>query len=150
MTERKTLLCPVDFSGASEGAVRYAVDLATRLDADVELLHVYQLPTYALPDGAILARPQFVADLTTDLQKQLDGMVHRYSGHDVKVTGVLSEGAPFAEINRVANEHGAYMIVMGTHGRTGLKHLLIGSVAERVVRTAEVPVLTVPLAQHHA
>ena len=143
MPQIKRILCPVDFSETSEHALRYGIDLASRLGADVHLLHAYQLPTYALPDGALLARPDFVNELTTELQKQLDALIHRYAGHDVPLEGKITEGLAFQEINRVAEEDGADMIVMGTHGRTGMKHLLLGSVAERVVRTATVPVLTV-------
>jgi nucleotide-binding universal stress UspA family protein len=143
MADIKHILCPVDFSETSEHSLRYAIDLASRLGATVELVHVYQLPTYALPDGAILARPDFVANLTTELQKQLDELIRRYSGHGVELRGRVVEGMAFAEIDRVAEEGGASLIVMGTHGRTGMKHLLLGSVAERVVRTSKVPVLTV-------
>lgn len=143
MPEIKRILCPVDFSETSEHALRYAIDLASRLGADVRIAHAYQLPTYALPDGALLARPDFVKELTTELQKQLDDLIHRYGGHGVDLRGKITEGLAFQEINRIAEEDGADLIVMGTHGRTGMKHLLLGSVAERVVRTAKVPVLTV-------
>lgn len=143
MAEIKRILCPIDFSETSEHALRYAVDLASRLGADVRLVHAYQLPTYALPDGALLARPDFVKELSTELQKQLDELIHRYSGHGVDLQGKIVEGLAFSEVNRVAEEEKADLIVMGTHGRTGMKHLLLGSVAERVVRTSEIPVLTV-------
>jgi nucleotide-binding universal stress UspA family protein len=143
MADIKRILSPVDFSDTSEHAVRYAVDLASRLGASLELVHVYQLPTYALPDGAILARPDFVANLTDELQKQMDELIRRYSGHGVEIRGRIVEGMPYAEVNRVAEEEKADLVVMGTHGRTGLTHLLLGSVAERVVRTSTVPVLTV-------
>lgn len=146
MGEIKKILSPVDFSETSEHALRYAIDLASKVGATIDVVHVYQLPTYALPDGAILAQPEFVASLTTELQKQLDDLLRRYSGHDVTLAGRLTEGTPFSEVTRIAAKEGADMIVMGTHGRTGLKHLLLGSVAERVVRTAKVPVLTVPVA----
>lgn len=143
MAEIKRILCPVDFSETSEHALRYAIDLAERLGAEVHLVHAYQLPTYALPDGALLARPDFVKELTVELQKQLDELIQRYSDGGVQLKGKIVEGLAFTEVNRLAEEEQADMIVMGTHGRTGMKHLLLGSVAERVVRTAEVPVLTV-------
>lgn len=143
MPEIKRILCPVDFSETSEHALRYAIDLASRLGADVLLVHAYQLPTYALPDGALLARPDFVNNLTTELQKQLDELIRRYSGHGVSLEAKLTEGLAFQEIDRLGQEENADLIVMGTHGRTGMKHLLLGSVAERVVRTSKVPVLTV-------
>jgi len=137
------ILCPVDFSETSEHALRYAIDLATRLDASVLIVHAYQLPAYALPDGGILARPEFAVDLTTQIQEFLDKLVERYSAHGVVLRDRLVEGMPYVEINRVAAEEKVDLVVMGTHGRTGVKHLLLGSVAERVVRTSSVPVLTV-------
>ncbi len=144
MADIKNILAPVDFSETSEHALRYAIDLATRLGgAAIHVIHVYQLPTYALPDGAILARPEYVASLTTELQKQMDELLRRYGGHGVELTGRVTEGVPYAEIDRVAEERKADLVVMGTHGRTGFKHLLLGSVAERVVRISRVPVLTV-------
>ena len=143
MSEIRRILSPVDFSDTSEHALSYAIDLASRLGADVQLVHVYQIPAYALPDGALIAQPDYIAKLTDELQRELDDLVRRFSGHEVKLEGHLVQGVPYVEITRVAKEKGADMIVMGTHGRTGLKHLLLGSVAERVVRTAEVPVLTV-------
>ena len=143
MPEIKRILCPVDFSETSEHALRYAIDLASRLGSDIRIVHAYQLPTYALPDGALLARPDFVAGLTTELQKLLDELTHRYAGHGVALEASLTEGLAFQEIDRIAEEEGVDLIVMGTHGRTGMKHLLLGSVAERVVRTSKVPVLTV-------
>jgi nucleotide-binding universal stress UspA family protein len=143
MAEIKRILCPVDFSDTSEYALRYAVDLASRLNADVHLVHAYQLPTYALPDGAILAQPDFVANLTTEVQKQIDELARRYGSHGVALETHVVEGVAYAEIDRLAEEISADLVVMGTHGRTGLTHLLLGSVAERVVRTSKVPVLTV-------
>lgn len=143
MPQFERILCPIDFSETSEHALRYAIDLASRLGADVRLVHAYQLPTYALPDGALLARPDFVEELTTELQKQLDQLIRRYSDHGVALEGTIVEGLAFQEINRIAEEEKADMIIMGTHGRTGIEHLLLGSVAERVVRTAKIPVLTV-------
>lgn len=143
MAQIRRILCPVDFSEPSEQALRYAIDLAQRFGASVKLLHVYQIPTYALPDGALLARPDFLAELTTELQKQMDALIRRYNDHGVSLEGEVREGIPFQEIDRVAEDEHADMIVMATHGRTGLKHVLLGSVAERVVRTAKVPVLTV-------
>ena len=143
MPEIRKILCPVDFSAPSEQALRYAIGLAERFGASVKLLHVYQIPTYALPDGALLARPDFLAELTTELQKQMDGLIERYRARNVPLEGEVLEGLAFQEIDRVAEQDHADLIVMGTHGRSGLKHMLLGSVAERVVRISKVPVLTV-------
>jgi nucleotide-binding universal stress UspA family protein len=146
MPEIKKILSPVDFSETSEAALRYAIDLASRLGAKIEVVHAFSPPSFALPDGAIIAQPGYLAEVSNELQKSLDELVRRYSGRGVPLEGKLVEGIPASEITRLAEEDEASMIVMGTHGRTGLKHFLLGSVAERVVRTAKVPVLTVPTA----
>ena len=80
---------------------------------------------------------------STDLGKELDELVRRYSGREVTLTPHLVQGQAHDEVNRLVGELGVDMVVMGTHGRTGLTRFLLGSVAERVVRTAVVPVLTV-------
>jgi nucleotide-binding universal stress UspA family protein len=142
MAEIRRIVCPVDFSEPSEHALAWAADLARDFGAELHLLHVYQLPIYALPDGALMAGPEFTTRVTGELQKAMAERVVRYGLPEDRTH--LVEGVPWREIARMADELGASMIVMGTHGRTGLKHLLMGSVAERVVRTSNVPVVTVP------
>ncbi len=146
MPEINKILSPVDFSDTSEAALRYAIDLASRLNASVEVVHAFSPPSFALPDGAIIAQPNYLAEVSNELQKSLDELVRRYSGRGVQLEAKLVEGIPASEITRLAEEDEANLIVMGTHGRTGLNHLLLGSVAERVVRTSKMPVLTVPSA----
>lgn len=141
MSTIRRVLCPVDFSPASEKAIDYAVGLAQSVGAELELVHVFQLPIYALPDGAMMAGPEMTTRLSNDLTRALKELSERKAGG---VPSHLVEGVPSEEIVRMADELGADLIVMGTHGRTGLKHLLIGSVAERVVRGSKVPVITVP------
>jgi nucleotide-binding universal stress UspA family protein len=138
----RTILCPVDFSPASDNAFAYARELAAKLDARIELLHVFQLPIYALPDGAVMVGPDYTVRLTTELQAALVKLASVEK--KVPVETHLLEGLPYQEITRMASELHADLIVMGTHGRTGVKHLLLGSVAERVVRTSPVPVISVP------
>ncbi len=143
MADIRTILCPVDFSEGSDYAAEYAVDLAATLGAKIELVHSYQLPMYALPDGALMTGPDFAATLSDNLQKELDQRAAKLGGRGVKIDTHLTEGVAHREIERLAQELGADMIIMGTHGRTGIQHMLLGSVAERTVRTASVPVLTV-------
>lgn len=143
MPEIRRVLCPVDFSPHSESAVQFAVELAQKLGADVHLLHVYQLPVYALPDGAMMAGPEFTTRVTTELQKALTSLAAKFQ--PTKLDTHLVEGVPYREVVRMSDELDADLIVMGTHGRTGLRHLLLGSVAERVVRSSKVPVVTVPM-----
>jgi len=144
MPEIRRILCPVDFSEPSENALDYAVDLASKFGADVQLVHVYQLPVYALPDGAMMAGPEFTTKVTGELQKALKDLAEKKTGATVETH--LVEGIPYKEVVRLAGELEADLIVMGTHGRTGIKHLLLGSVAERVVRSSRIPVITVPTA----
>jgi len=143
MAKIRRIVCPVDFSDASAAAVEYALDLAADTKAEVRFVHVYQIPVYALPDGAVVGGPELAARLGQQLQTELDALRKKYEGRGPKLDTHLVEGVPHVEIVRIAKELPADMIVMGTHGRGGLSHLLLGSVAERVVRTAECPVLTV-------
>jgi nucleotide-binding universal stress UspA family protein len=142
MPEIRRILCPVDFSEPSETALDYAIDLAKKFGADVQLVHVYQLPVYALPDGAMMAGPEFTTKVTTELSRALAELAKGKTG--VTLETHLVEGIPYKEVVRLSEELKADLVVMGTHGRTGLKHLLLGSVAERVVRSSKVPVITVP------
>jgi len=148
MTPIKRILVPVDFSSPSEHATEYALGLAETLGADIALMHTYSLPVYALPDGGVMVGPEYAARVSSAAQTSLDDCVARYSGRGVEVTGHLAEGVPHEEVARLAAELNAQMVVMGTHGRSGMRHLLLGSVTERVVRTSKVPVLTVRLDRH--
>ncbi len=144
MIEIRRILCPVDFSETSKRAFEWALALAAQLGAELEVIHVFQLPAYALPEGGLEISADLEAELSNRLEQQLDEFVKQPAAPSVKeVTTALCEGIPYVEITRVAKEHNADLIVIGTHGRTGLAHFLIGSVAERVVRTSEVPVLSV-------
>jgi nucleotide-binding universal stress UspA family protein len=142
MTVIHRILCPVDFSEGAEAALSYAVFLAGQLGAKIHVLHVYQLPIYALPDGALMPGPDYAVRLQEDVAKGLDTLLARYP--DVTIEKHVTEGIPHHCIVEQAKEVDAQLIVMGTHGRTGLEHFLVGSVAERVVRTSPVPVVTVP------
>ncbi len=137
------ILCPVDFSETSDRALEYALALAERLGAAVTVLHVYQLPTYALADGTLELPPYLADELKKRLAERLEQLVRGKANTALETRSKLSEGIPYAEILRAAKEEGADLIVLGTHGRTGLSHMLIGSVAERVVRASAVPVLTI-------
>jgi len=140
----KKILCPVDFSESSEHALRYAVAFAAAYDAELALLHVVELPflpaysTAGVPD---LSLP--VERIEEQCAAQLNALVEKYRPLHGKISGQVVVGVPFLEIIRAARSSEFDLIVVGTHGRTGIKHLLIGSVAEKVVRKAPCPVLTV-------
>ena len=144
MSSIERILVPVDFSETSDRALAQAMALAPRLGATVHLVHVWDLPAYTLPDGSVFYALEAATEVERGLQKSLDERISRFGGHEVAITGSLRRGAPHHEIVEAAKEQRADLIVIGTHGRTGIARLLIGSVAERVVRTSPVPVLTVP------
>ena len=143
MTEFRRILCAVDFSQPSERAFEYALALAARLGAQVNAVHVYQVPAYALADGVFEMPSEVVGELVSRIKEQLDQFVAAKARPGVNSTASFCEGIPYVEIVRAAKDAAADMIVIGTHGRTGLNHLLVGSVAERVVRTSDIPVVTV-------
>ena len=112
--------------------------LAERHGAQVDVVHVFQFPTFAVEDGA-LDLPLFLQEnLSNRLRERLEQFVLEKAGEGSKTTAQVLEGVPYVEIMEAAK--GRDLIVMATHGRTGLSRLLLGSVAERVVRGSEVPV----------
>jgi nucleotide-binding universal stress UspA family protein len=143
MIQLKTILVPVDFSDCSDAAVKYGYALSEAFGATVHLLNVVQDP-YTLPWAA-----EGFAGAMPDLLTNWEGQAKRRLAETVPVAGaartVLNTqvGSPHREIVRYATEHQVDLIVLGTHGRGPLGHMLLGSVAERVVRTAPCPVLTV-------
>jgi nucleotide-binding universal stress UspA family protein len=140
----RTILCPVDLFPASEEAARYAVSFAARVGAkEVHLVHVHQPPAPPFAMDASVASSS--DELRRLASRKLEELAKRYSVHDVTVTPHLEEGVPYQRIVDAVDRLGADLVVMGTHGRGGLPHLLLGSVAERVVRLSKVPVCTVPL-----
>jgi len=151
MTQAHTYLVPTDFSDGSRRAIDRALALASESGAEVVLLSVFDLPVYATPlggapDSAAMAAPEaFVRSVREGLQRDLDTLVAELSGGAVTVRGRVAEGMAAATIVRIAEELDADMIILGTHGRTGFQRFMLGSVAERVVRTAGRPVMTIPL-----
>lgn len=140
----KRIVVPLDFSETSDHAFAYALELARMMNADVLAIHAYQLPYYLLPDGAFMLGPKEAAALSSAAQQGLDAAVHKQSAEGVLLGVKLLEGPAHTEILRFAEDRNADLIVMGTHGRTGIAHALMGSVTERIVRTSRIPVLTVP------
>jgi universal stress protein A len=144
MTEFKKLLVPVDFSAHSTEATRTASDLARRFDASITLVHVYDPLIYAFPDGMATAPDVNLERLFAALKTQLDAtrQLALESGAS-RVDTRLLQGTVAGEIVELARRGEFDLIVMGTHGRTGMAHVIIGSIAERVLRLAPCPVLTV-------
>ena len=139
------ILHPTDFSPASRKAFAHALALARKEGAELLLVHV--LPTVMPMAGEGYMSPNTYDDLQRSMraqaQKQLDRLVAKAKAGKVRARGFLYEGVTADAIVRAARAKHARLIVVGTHGRTGLTRLFMGSVAERVVGTAPCPVLTV-------
>ena len=146
----KNILCPVDFSDSSDHALKYAVALAEAYSANLVLLHVVQPPMMSVPGDPMI--PELSAnalqEITTACQRHLDELATEIRNTVQVVTTQTATGATFLEIITVARTQDIDLIVLGTHGRTGLAHIMIGSVAEKVVRKAPCPVLTVKHPEH--
>jgi nucleotide-binding universal stress UspA family protein len=143
MPSIKKILAPIDFSEVSNRSLDYAVDLAAQIKAAVWVVHIYEIPVYAFPEGAIITPPDIAADLADRAQKSLDAAVAARRDRGVQISGTLTNGGPREEILRLAKEGNVDLIVMGTHGRRGVPRAILGSVAERVIRMSDIPVLTI-------
>ncbi len=137
------ILCPIDFSEVTEEIIAYAADLAGRYGSELHVLHVIPNLNYFTPYESFLTPENLVAieqnigrEVERDFQKVLAKL-------DREVVKVIRTGVTFVEIIDYIKEQGIDLVVMGTHGRSGIEHILIGSVAEKVVRKSPCPVLTI-------
>jgi nucleotide-binding universal stress UspA family protein len=136
------ILVPTDFSADAEAAVRYALDLARRVNALVHVVHVVEDPIAAGMWSSEIYNVDIEGlqiNLVRDAERRLRA---RVANGDPAVTMEVRKGAAAKQILEAAGEWGSDLIVMGTHGRTGFAHMVMGSVAEKVVRLAPCPVLT--------
>jgi nucleotide-binding universal stress UspA family protein len=144
------VLVPTDFSQCSKSALVYGVALADRFGAQLHLLHVVQDLALSIPDMVMVTPP--VAPSVTELKRAAQGAFDRLIADNkldpAKLVRAVREGAPFYEILEYAKEADIDLIVMGTHGHTGLAHVLLGSVTAKIVRQAPCPVLTVRHPEH--
>jgi nucleotide-binding universal stress UspA family protein len=136
------ILVPHDFSETAEHALSYAIGLAHKLGAAITLVHAFDTPSYGYPD-AFLASHDVAAQFEQVAVEALEKIAARVREQGLKVDTVVWRGAPWVEIAALAEQIRADVIVMGTHGRRGVAHALLGSVAEKVVRIAPCPVMTV-------
>jgi nucleotide-binding universal stress UspA family protein len=140
----KKICCPVDFSEPARAALRTASELAASFGAELTLFHAYQLPGYTLPEGSVVASPKMLQDLADQAEAHLAEWRRLAEALGAPRVGTAKAvGEPALEIVEFARAGGYDLLVVGTHGRTGLRHALLGSTAERVVRRAGCPVLTV-------
>ncbi|MEY4581849.1 MAG: hypothetical protein RL701_6552 [Pseudomonadota bacterium] len=146
MTPFQKILVPVDFSAYADRALSVAADLARRYEASVTVLHVWHPELFSLPESYQLHDPARLEAYPQQFEELLKKARHALQAAGVQeVESALAQGAPVEEIVRFAQEGGFDLIAMGTHGRTGLSHVLLGSVAEQVVRNARCAVVTIRL-----
>jgi nucleotide-binding universal stress UspA family protein len=141
--EFRRILVPTDFSPPSRHALGVAIDLGRRFGSELRLFHARELPAYAFPDAGLPITPTVLESLEASTRSDLARLADEVSRAGLRCSIATAVGLHDQEICRHAAEWGADLIVMGTHGRTGLRHVLLGSVAEKVVRRAVCPVLTV-------
>jgi nucleotide-binding universal stress UspA family protein len=142
MTAITRIVVPTDFSTASTDARLYAKTMAMAFDASLHLVHAFEDP-YTTAPFAIEAYAQVRETMLAEIERRLDEELPEQDRARVRGTAEVVPGPPARAIVDYAHARGADLIVMGTHGRGGMAHLLLGSVAERVVRTSNCPVLTV-------
>jgi nucleotide-binding universal stress UspA family protein len=147
MTAIRRILCPLDFSRFSHHALEQAVELAREFGAEISAVHVFEVAPVLdhVPAGVMTLEPvRLPAAERAALTAELRDFTSEVEAGGVILQTVIAEGDPVATIVRRATDWPADLIVMGTHGRSGFERLLLGSVAEKVLRKAPCPVLTVP------
>jgi nucleotide-binding universal stress UspA family protein len=142
MTAQRFLI-PVDFSEYANQAVEYAIGLASKLGARLTLLHVIQPLPLAGVDMGVTLPYTYIQDLEAEITNSMQAYLERVTAAGLEGEIAVVHGVPFQEILETAKTQQVDLIVMGTHGRTGLEHVFLGSVAEKVVRLAPCPVLVV-------
>jgi universal stress protein A len=142
----RRILVPIDFSGQSRRAIEFAVPLAECYGGRVFLLHVVQPPVVSSWEVIPGEAPYLVIDMSQAMDavcKKLAALAARHVPATVRGRTLVRQGSAYSEITKTARRLGVDLIVISTHGRTGMRRMLIGSVAERVVRHAPCAVLTV-------
>lgn len=142
----KKILVPVDFSECSRKALQYALPFARQSGAGISLVYVLE-PYLPIPEMTAVSVDLTRKQLLTTVKSELKALQQSIP-HDIASQAVLREGSAYVEIVNVAKELKADLIVLSTHGRTGLAHVFMGSTAERVVRHAPCPVLVVREREH--
>lgn len=141
-----TILVPTDFSELSNEAVDYAFSMAKRIGAKMVFMHTLEWPDH--PDEMTPMADEGYAFMKDRGNAMLHDLVEQAGKEGLEASALLADGVPFVEIIQGARQHNADLIIMGTHGRTGFSHVMMGSQAEKVVRLAPCPVLTIKSPQH--
>lgn len=139
----KKILIPIDFSDYSKSALRYAVSFANLFNSEMVLIYVVE-PVIYPPDFSMgqIAIPSVNAEWDKTAIEQLDKLAKIEIPANIKVKTLVKTGKPFVEIIETAADEDIDMIIIATHGHSGVEHILFGSTAEKVVRKAPCPVLT--------
>jgi len=136
---KKTILVPVDFEAASLEALSLARELCGRLGMDLTLMHVYTIPVVVYPGFEPIMTPGLPEEIATAAKRAIDQLADSVGGPKT----IIRAGDPAEEILKVIEETQPAFVAVGTHGRKGLAHLFMGSVAEKVIRGSAAPVITV-------
>jgi nucleotide-binding universal stress UspA family protein len=145
----KRILVPIDFSEYSKNSLRYAVPFARQFGAELILVYVVE-PTVYPSDVAFgqMGIPSLERELRERGKVELDRLVEAHTGEEVAVRTMIRTGKPYLEIINVAKEETVDLIIIATHGHSGVEHVLFGSTTEKVVRKAPCPVLTLRSPEH--
>ena len=148
MINIKNILCPIDYSVYSEKALGYAIEFAEKYQAKLYLMHVLDIRVYDINDPELFNVNVVDKETINKMKNRLLKCVNQDTHGKISLEAIVVEGVPFVEIIKASKEYKIDLIVLGTHGRTGLSHAIMGSVAEKVVRKAPCPVLTVRHPEH--
>jgi nucleotide-binding universal stress UspA family protein len=139
------ILVPIDFDETSNRAVKTAMDLANAITASITLLHTIEIRQYAYANfGAALPPPDLLSALEVAARRSIDQTLEGVRARVPSAKAIVTTGVPWRQILAAIDELQADLVVMGTHGRQGLGRALLGSVAEKIVRSSPVAVMTVP------
>lgn len=143
MTSLDRILVALDFEPPSLAALDWAIELGARLRAKVTVLHTFEVPVVGILDSSLIAAPEHVAQALSAAEKQLSATLDPRRSRGVELDSLLRQGETSETIHAVADELDAGLIVVGTHGRKGISHALLGSMAEKTMRSARRPVVVV-------
>jgi nucleotide-binding universal stress UspA family protein len=140
----RSILVPIDFSVHSKNALKYAVPMARQFGASLHLVYVVEPTIYPADLGfGQVVLPGVEDELREKGAEELQALIEREIGSRVKASSAVRTGSPHHEILREAEDRGVDLIVVATHGHSGMEHILFGSTADRIVRHARCPVLTI-------
>jgi nucleotide-binding universal stress UspA family protein len=139
----KKIVCPIDFSEFTDEILKYAVNITKKFNAELHLIHIIPNLNYFTPYESFLTPENLVA-IEKNIEKEVEKDFEKVTKDiDMPLKKIVKTGATFVEIIDYIKEEDIDLVVMGTHGRSGIEHILIGSVAEKVVRKSPCPVLTI-------